>query len=236
MDGFTALFENTDERDMQRVNNSKTGGKMKRRYLILIMFLLLLSGILHGCGAGPGSPGSSGTEDTGVQLDATISGLYNGASVYSVDAFQQVCDAGPPPVYEFFADHNARLTISASLINPSSTSTPGRLYIEKYTVQYRRSNDSIGTPPIETFVGYQSIVIVPPSGSGTTTTTATVLLVDLLRKDQYAADVTSGQYSSGLSYINNYTAIYTFEGQNEFGTHFSFKVQMPFQIGSFDNC
>jgi hypothetical protein len=209
---------------------------MKRRYLIFIMYWLLLTGILYGCGAGPGSPGSSGIEDTGVQLDAIITPIYNGANTYSVDAFQDVCDLGPPPTYETFTDHGATVTITARLINPTATFTPGILYIEKYTVQYRRSNDSIGAPPIETFTGYQSIVITPPSGTGTTTTTTTVLLVDLNRKEQYNEDVTSGQYSSGLSYINNYTAIYTFEGQNEFGKHFSFKVQVPFQIGWFDYC
>ena len=224
---------NMNERD----KNSKTGGKMKRRYLIFIMYWLLLTGILYGCGgAGPGSPGSSGIEDTGVQLDAIITPTYNGANTYSVDAFQDVCDVGPPPTYEVFTDHSATVTITARLINPTATFTPGILYIEKYTVQYRRLNDSIGTPPIETFIGPQSITITPPSGAGTTTTTTSVVLVDLLRKDQYATDVTSGQYSSGLAYLNNYVAIYTFEGQNEYGKHFSFKAQVQFQIADFDNC
>jgi hypothetical protein len=215
--------------------NSKTGGKMKRRYLIFIMYWLLLTGILYGCGSGPGSPGSSGTEDTGVELDATIVGTYNGADTYSVDAFQDLCDAGPPPVFEVFTDHGATVTITARRINPTSTFTPGKLHIQKYTIKYVRSNDSIGAPPIESDTRFVSIDITPPAGAGTTTTTASILLVDLIRKDQYWTDVTSGQYSSDNS-LNNYTAIYTFEGQNDFGTHFSFEVHVPFQIADFLNC
>jgi hypothetical protein len=222
----------TNERD----KNRKTGGKMKRRYLIVIMYWLLLSGILYGCGGGPGSPGSRGTEDTGVMLDATITGTYNGADIYSVDTFQQVCSAGPPPTYEYFADHAATVSITARLVNPSAKFTPGTLHIQKYRVEYRRLNDSIGAPPIETFIGYPSIDITPPVGTATTTTVFTAMLVDLLRKDQYAADVTSGQYSAGLAYINNYTAVYTFEGVNDFGTHFSFQAMLTFQIGAFNNC
>jgi hypothetical protein len=222
----------TSERD----NNRKTGGKMKRRYLIFILYGLLLTGLLHGCGGGPGAPGSNGSEDTGIKLEATILGTYNGSNTYSVDAFQQVCTAGPPPTYEFFADHSATVTIIARQINPNSTFTPGKLYIEKYTIEYRRSNDSIGAPPIETFTVYQTIAINSPIGTTAAATIETVLLLDLIRKDQYNADVTSGQYSSGLAYLNNYTAIYTFEGQNEYGVHFTVKTQMPFQIGSFNNC
>ena len=96
---------------------------MKRRYLIFITYCLLLTGLLYGCGgAGPGSPGSDGTEDTGVLLDATIAGNYNGAATYSVDAFQDICDVGPPPEYEIFTDHGATLTVTARLVNPNATS------------------------------------------------------------------------------------------------------------------
>jgi hypothetical protein len=221
----------TNERD----KNRKTGGKMKRRYLIVIMHLLLLAGILYGCGAGPGSPGSSGSENTGVSIEATATGTYNNSNTYSVDAHQDVCDAGPPPVYEIFTDHGATITITTRLLNTNTTAIPAELYVEKYTVEYRRLNDSIGAPPIETFVGYDSFNLSPPTGTGTNTVTTSVVLVDLTRKLQYWADVTSGQYSSASS-LNNYTAIFTFEGKNAYGTHFTFKTQMNFQIGNFDNC
>jgi hypothetical protein len=213
------------------------GGKMKRKsWLFVICYLSFIVLFLWGCGSGPGSPGSQGTEDTGVILEATIVPTYNGEDTYSVDAFQQVCSEGPPPEYEYFTDHQATVTITATLINPNTTFQPGTLYIEKYTVEFRRSADSIGAPPIQSDTRYKTIVINPPTGTGETTVTDTVILVDLLRKDQYATDVLSGQYSYGSAYINNYTAIYTFKGKNEYGDSFSFKAQTDFQIGSFDNC
>lgn len=211
---------------------------MRRSYVLLSLCFFLVAGILAGCGGGgPGSPGSSGTEDTGVKLDATIMPNYLGADTYSVDAFQDLCDAGPPPEYEDFTDHGATLTIHALLLNPNATFPAGDLYIEKYTVEYRRSTDSIGAPPIQTDIRYETILIPAPSGTAETLVEVSVILVDLIRKIQYQDDVyVAPRFSSGPSYINNYTAIYTFEGKNENGTKFSFKVQTNFQIGWFDYC
>jgi len=218
----------------------KIGGKMKRVYycLVLIICFLILSGLFYGCGgSGPGSPGSQGTEDTGVKLDATIIPSYNGADTYSVDVIQQVCQVGPPPVFEFFADHDATVTISASLLNPNTTFTPGNLYIEKYTVEFRRSTDSIGAPPIEKIIDGtvgMPVVIIPPSGTGISTFTTTAVLVDLTRKFKYRDDINSGAFTSNI--LNDYTAIYTFKGKNDFGDEFTFQAETGFQIGSFDNC
>lgn len=182
-------------------------------------------------------PGSTGSRATGVVLDASLVPAYLGANTNSVDAFQQICSAGPPPVNEKFTDHGATLTVSASLINPNPPIPAGTLYIEKYTIQYIPSQDSLGAPPIETDTRYDTIVVTPPqSGTTATTMTATVMFVDLKRKDKYYNDITSGAYTSGMGYINNYTAIYTFEGQNQYGEKFSFVVQSSFQIGSFNNC
>ena len=210
---------------------------MKRSHFLMFnIYCLLFTLLLWGCGDGPGSPASKGSEDTGVMLEATIIPTYNGTDTYSVDAFQQVCTEGPPPVYEVITDHAAKVTISSRLLNPTSTFQPGTLYIEKYTVEFRRSTDSIGAPPIESDTRYKSIIITPPSGAGTNTLEDTLILVDLTRKDKYATDMLSGMYTSGSAYLNNYTAIYTFEGKNQFGKEFSFKAQVDFQIGNFNNC
>ncbi|MEW6001328.1 MAG: hypothetical protein AB1638_01560, partial [Nitrospirota bacterium] len=215
------------------------GGKMRIKSLFIICHLLFVILFLCGCGGGgPGEPGSQGTEDTGVMLDASITPTYLGQNTASVDVFQQVCDAGPPPKYEDFTDHQATLTIVARLLNPDTTFQPGNLYIEKYTVDFHRSSESlsIGAPPIESDIRFQTIPIAPPTGTNTNTVTATVVLVDLKRKLQYLNDVESGQFSSGPAFLNNYTATYTFEGKNEFGTRFVVKAQKDFQIGSFDYC
>lgn len=210
---------------------------MKKNHALFTGCCLLLAAFLWGCGGGPGLPGSTGSRATGVILDASLVPSYLGTSTSSVDVVMQTCSAGPPPVDEKFTDHAATLTVLARLINSNPQIPPGTLYIEKYTIQYTPSQDSLGAPPIETDTRYDTIIITPPpSGTGTTTTTATVVFVDLNRKIKYYNDISSGAYTSGTAYINNYTATYTFDGQNEYGEKFSFVVQASFQIGSFNNC
>jgi hypothetical protein len=222
----------------------KTGGEMRKRSFFLLSFIVILSSVfLYGCGGGgPGSPGSDGSEKTGVILDATLAPTYLGANTNSVDAFQNPdCDGDPTTNDpESFTDHSATLTVNARLLNPNATFQPGNLHIEKYTIKYFRSSDSITAPPIETDVRFVSIPITPPTApstpSASTLVTATVSFADLVRKDNYSDDMLSGIYSSSLAFINNYTAVYKFEGKNDFGEKFSFEVQADFQIGNFDYC
>jgi hypothetical protein len=215
-----------------------TGGEMRKRSFFLLSYIFLLAAIFFcGCGgSGPGSPGSDGSEKTGVILDATLLPTYNGANTSSVDAFEDVCDPGPPAIVEFFADHGVSFTFTARLVNPDTTFDPGTLHIEKYTIQYFRSSDSIGAPPIETDVRFVSIPIAPPTGTGISSLTTSGVFFDLVRKDKYRSDMSSGAYSSSLAFINNYTAVYKFEGKNDFGEKFSIKAQTDFQVGNFDNC
>lgn len=212
---------------------------MKKSYFLLFTVCCMLSAVfLWGCGGGtPGMPGSQG--DTGVIIDsATITPTYNGKNSSSVDVVQQTCTpatATTPAKFEYMADHGATLTLNAKLLNPNTKFQPGTLTVEKYTVEYRQTTDSIGAPPIETMVRYNTFTITPPTGNAVSTVTISgILLVDLARKAQYYTNVTSGQYTTNI--LNSYTAIYTFEGQDQVGTRFSFVVQTNFQIGSFDNC
>ncbi len=214
---------------------------MRKLLVFFICWSLLISLLLFGCGSsGPGQPGSTGTEDTGV-LPQSITAVpfYNGGATYSVDVVQQICDAGPPPTFEFFADHLATVTFTVSAINNLSTFQLGTLYVQYYTIVYRRSQDSIGAPPIESDLVFNTIAIVPPvtpttPDSNVTVTTATLILVDLTRKSRYLSDIQSGQYTSNI--LNNYTATYTFYGNNQFGKSFVWEAQTNFQIGSFDYC
>ena len=218
---------------------------MKRvHFLLFTVCCLSLTVFLWSCGNGPGSPGSTGSENTGVVVDATITPVPS----YSVDAFQgyccgteeiasgAACSTGTPTL-ERFTDQDATVTINASLLNPNTKFQVGTLYVEKYTVEFRRSTDSIGAPPIEEIIDGtvgMPVVITPPTGTSISPFTTTVVLVDLTRKIQYASDIASGNYTPNN--LNNYTAIYTFYGENEFGQKFSFQAQTGFQIGDFNNC
>lgn len=215
---------------------------MNRKVIFRFAMIIVLfyAAFFSGCGGGPGTPGSD-SGDLGVIVDVTVNPLYLGGNTSSVDVVQQICDPGPPPEIEPFTDHQATVTFNARLINTNPQITPGTIFIEKYTVQYRRSLDSIGSPPIESDTRFKTIVVTPPPlGAGTTTTIDTVVFLDLPRKDRYLTDMTSGQFSSALNnpfIINNYTATFIFEGKNQYGkTYVSGPIQTDFQIGSFDNC
>jgi len=212
---------------------------MKYKYYKLIFALLTLM-MLVSCGSTPGSPGSDSGK-TGVIIDATIvpkAGGSAGLAGFNVDSLQDVC---PDGTLEPFFDQTATVTINVRLLTPDSTVPVGKLYIEKYTVEFRRSDDSTGAPPILQDTRFQTITILPPSGTGLTTVIQDVMMIDIPRKIQYDTDMLSGAYSSAIgntapAILNNYTAIYTFEGQNDFGEHFTFQTHMGFSIGDFNNC
>ena len=210
---------------------------MKRKSIITVFLLSICIVASWGCGGGPGTPGSQNTDDLGVIISASLVPTYFSVDTYSVDVVQQICQPGPPPTIEKFADHGANLTVLTRLMNPNPPVPPGNLYIEKYTIEYFRDSDSIGAPPIESDTRFETLIVpVPLSGTDTASLTATVVLVDLKRKIRYLTDMSSGQFTSGPALINNYTAVYTFEGKSQYGKSFSFKVQTKFQIGSFNYC
>jgi len=233
---------------------------MKTNYsLTATICSLLLAFLLWGCGGGgAGSPGSTGSQDTGVILDATITPFYQSTSActnvnglitcnatYSVDVVQDQCPSATGTTFpEYFADHEALVTINASLINQNATIQPATLTVEYFTIQYISSADSIGAPPVELDTVYQTIVITPPTPAALVTPTPTlpvpptvtqaeVVFFDLLRKQQYLSAV-GGPFSTHL--VNNYTAIYTFFGKNDHGDNFTFTAQTNFQVGDFNYC
>lgn len=209
---------------------------MKSKYILGALLFITL--VLSGCGGGgAGSPGSCDTEKTGVILDVSITPYYQKTDnlTSSVDVVQNICTSGTLEYPEYFADHSAIVNINARLINPNHPFEIGTLYIQKYTIKFVRSTDSIGAPPIESDTRYQTIVVTPPSsGTGSTNIKASAVLVDLIRKEKYLKDILSGQYNSNLPH--NFTAVFTFEGKNQYDKSFCAVATTNFQIGSFDYC
>lgn len=211
---------------------------MKRVFLIV---LILGLGIvpLWGCGgAGPGSPGSMGCEDFGLICSVTIVPTYLSNDTDNVDAAMDVCTPGPPPTFEKFTDHGANVTVSLQLMNPTTTMTPPTLFVESYTIEYRRSNDSIGSPPIESDSRFISFSVVSPTGAAINTVTEGLIFVDVPRKDKYYQDMLSGVFTAQTaspSFINNYTAIYTIQGQIK-GNQVTITGTKSFSIGDYNNC
>jgi hypothetical protein len=206
---------------------------MRRGILSIILFASLIAVLLlWGCGGGgPGSPGSTGCEDYGLICEATIEPIYRGTPTPDVDAIQFCPDGSLEP----FEAHVANITINLRLINPNASITPPPLYIEGYTIEYRRLDDSIGAPPIEQYSDYITASITPPTGTGINTYTFPGMFVDLIRKRQYADDMRSGRFSSSENFINHYTAIYTIHGKI-MGDKVTIQGTHSFYIGDYNNC
>ena len=172
-----------------------------------------------------------GDSSSGVSVTATIVPTYHGTDTSSVDAVQDVCPSGSP---EYFADHAANATITASILNPTIHPSV-TVYIDGYTIDYVSSADSLNAPPIQRYVGNETFSFIV-SGNVVSQASATVEFVDLIRKIQYIQALESGQYHSSADYLNNYEAIYTFEGHTDSGSNFTVSATAPFEIGDYDNC
>ncbi len=228
---------------------------MKRHSLFLSAIIILLLA-LSGCGSGgSGAPGSSGSDNTGVMLETYVRPYYiaggwtientddlssitfSGNFTNAVDVNQIDCDPLPDVTkWEPMVEHSAILVINAKLLNPSSSFKPGNLYITEYKIDYFRSTDSLTAPPIESDRRFVSILIGVPPSSGNWYSAASVVLVDLIRKDKYVEMIQGGMYTARPGLLNNYTAEYTFYGQDSNGKSFSFKTRHDFTMGAYNYC
>jgi hypothetical protein len=190
-------------------------------YLAITLFLTVF--FLGGCGK------VGNADSPGVTMTAIITPTYNGGNYYSVDVVQDICTQGSTTQLEYFADHTATASFSASLINPSAIIPQLTVYLDGYTITYQRHADSPGAPPIlEDTRTMTDNFIVSSASSTTGVVTATVLFVDVKRKIQY--------YSDAGGALNNYTATYTFHAHGENGVPFTFNASADFQIGNINYC
>jgi hypothetical protein len=196
--------------------------KMRLPDSIAIGILLNLL-LLGGCGGG-------GKDSPGISVSAVITPAYNGVTTSSVDAVQNSCtiDNGATSQSEYFADHTATASITASLINPSNIISTMTAFIDSYTLTFTSNADSPAAPPIQPDTRAMTFSFIASNATQTAATNVSVELVDLIRKNQYSS-VAGGA-------LNNYTATYTFSGHTEHGEQFTVTSQTNFQIGNFNNC
>ncbi len=189
----------------------------------LVASLLLNVLLLGGCGGG------GGTDSPGITVSAVITPSYNGANTFSVDTVRSYCiSSGTSTQLEYFADHVATASISASLLNPSNIIEPMTAFLDSYTITYTSNADSPGAPPVQPDTREMTFSFIVSGSTATAAASVSVEFFDLIRKNQYYSD-TGGA-------LNNYTATYTFSGHTEHGEQFTATSQTNFQIGNFNYC
>lgn len=140
--------------------------------------------ILASCKTSGGPDGCAGFEKivSCVQIVNIAPQNSTGDNSSDVDAFQDLCEPGPPPVFEALTKHSAEITFS----NDQLPTADGGLDIllTSYSITYRLINcppGASGCPPLSSPPS-QNINVLIPTGADVTTT---VDFVPLDVKRQY---------------------------------------------------
>ena len=97
---------------------------MRRSYVLLTLCYFLLAGILAGCGGGSGSPGSSGSEVTGIQIQSVTITSEAGPD-FDVYSAPLACPADKPTGPETLLHReDAVMSITAAKLNPAGGFDP----------------------------------------------------------------------------------------------------------------
>jgi hypothetical protein len=205
------------------------GGKMKRKsWLFVICYLSFIVLFLWGCGSGPGSPGSSGSEDTGIRIRAVS--ITKDSPDIDVYASPTACDgkAETPLTRE-----SATMSVESEMLNPNSTVDPYPASVEQCTITYKKAIEDPSAPTIE------SLTIYPNCSLGGCPVTCpdicSVTLIDIDRKVAYLDAITGGQ-NNPAEYPTHYIAQYNCKYVNNFGKSGTFQVEYDFWLADFLTC
>ncbi len=198
---------------------------MKRRSLsFVICHLSFVILFLWGCGEGPGSPGSSGSEDTGINIKSvSITRETPDIDVYSCP---DCCAGGSEPG---LTREDATISIESEKLNPNSTVDPYPASVEECTITYKKAIEDPSSPIIESLTIYPNCPIIEGSNS------CSVTLIDITRKIAYWVAF-QGDINIPAEYPTHYIAQYKCKYVNRFGDDGSFQVEYDFWLADFDMC
>jgi hypothetical protein len=195
---------------------------MKERYFGFI-FIFLFPILLAGCGGGAGAPGSSGSADTGIIIQADSVTV----SSPDIDTHIHICPSGQPEPGLF--RESATLNVTAAPLNTSTASDPFPASIEQCTVTYEKANEDPAAPIIEAFTQYPNCELV----SGTNSCDLT--LIDIQRKVDFwnaIVGVTNTPATRPVHYVAVFNCSYT----NAFGKTGNFQTELDIWLDDFNKC
>jgi hypothetical protein len=204
----------------------KTGGKMRRSHVLLTLCYFLLAGILTGCGGGSGSPGSSRSEVTGIQIQSvTITSA--GGPDFDVYSSPTACDGEPETLLH---REDAVMSITSAKLNPSGGYEPFPASVEECTITYKKANEDPSAPVIESWKIYPNCEL---DGKGTND--CPVSLIDITRKQQYLNGIANGLHLPA-EYPTHYIAGYKCKYMNQGGKSGYFAVEYDLWLADFLIC
>ena len=130
---------------------------MRRSYVLLTLCYFLLAGILAGCGGGSGSPGSSGSEVTGIQIQSVTMSSEEGPD-FDVYSAPLACPADNPTGPEALLHReDAVISITAAKLNPAGGFDPFPASVEECTITYKKANEDPSAPVIESWTNISEL-------------------------------------------------------------------------------
>jgi hypothetical protein len=204
----------------------KTGGKMRRSHVLLTLCYVLLAGIFAGCGGGSGSPGSSGSEVTGIQIQSVTISSATGPD-FDVNSSSTACDGAPEALLH---REDAVISITSAKLIPSSSFNPFPASVEECTITYKKANEDPSAPVIESWTIYPNCTL-----TGTDTNDCPVSLIDITRKQQYWNGVADGIHLPA-EYPTHYIAQYRCKYMNQVGKSGYFTVEYDLWLADFLVC
>lgn len=199
--------------------------------VIISGLMVLLTLPLFSCGGGEtGSPGSSGSNDSGIVIQAvSIAGVSTASDLLpDIDANVHLCSDGKPEAGLFRV--SADITILAERLNESGLSNPPfPASVEECTITYLKSNSDPSAPVIPSLTVYPNCILVDGAAS-----TCSVALIDIQRKSDFWTAVVSG-VNVPSERPTHYVAKYYCKYKSEFGTGY-FPVEYDFWIDDFETC
>lgn len=215
------------------MNKLFAGGKMKRsHFLIFNIYCLLFTLLLWGCGDGPGSPGSEGSEKTGIE-PRVVSITHSDPSgdqgdLWEIDFIQDICDDGKP---EPFGNDVASIAFFGDQLNPNVTSD-NALFVTNYRVTFLKEDPSSPTIEQNEYGNQSGVTILPSADTGP----FSFLVLDSGKKRAIAQDISDGIYIP-KSYPLLYNMKIEIWGQDKYGKDFKVgPIIKMISIANYDHC
>jgi hypothetical protein len=196
----------------------------KNKILLLTACCLFFALIFWGCGSGPGSPGSSGSEDTGINIQSVSITRTDGPDL-DVYSDPTGCKGEPETL---LTRKDATISLVAAKLNENSTFDPFPASVEECTITYKKAVEDPVSPVIESLTFYPNCTL--NSGSNT----CDVQLIDITRLMAYWDALQ--QENVPAEYPTHYIAQYNCKYMNNYGDSGTFQTEYDIWLADFLVC
>lgn len=197
---------------------------MKRVYLLLTAcYIFILAMSLSGCG-GSGSPGSTGSEDTGIQI--TSVNITRDTPDLDVYSSSTACSGASEAA---LTREGATLNITAAKLNPNSSFDPFPASVEECRITFKKAVEDPSSPTLE------SLMIYPNCSINNGTSQCSVTLIDIQRKTDYWNAIIGGT-NQPKEYPTHYIAQYSCDYMNNLGKKGTFTTEYDLWLADFLVC